>query len=63
MEILAGILGLLASFVLLMSVIRMLEKKLKDDGGVDLATWFLFGGIVLFAAIGFLGGVYLIFFH
>ena len=46
-----------------MAMVRMLEGEFTKGKEVDLATWFVFGGVVLFAAMGVLGGIYLIFFH
>jgi len=63
MEIIAGILGVLACFVFLMAIIRMLENERKKGKKVDLVTWFVFCGVILVAAAGVLGGIYLIFFH
>ena len=63
MEIMAGIIATLACLVIIMAVIRMLESEIRKGKSVDLGTWIVFGGIILFAAIGILGGVYLMFFH
>ena len=63
MEILAGITLTLASLVLLLILVRLLQNELKKVRRVNLATWFLFGGVILFPAMGVLGGIYLIFFH
>ena len=63
MEIIAGIIATLACLVIIMAVIRMLENEIRKGKNVDLGTWIVFGGIILFAAIGILGGVYLMFFR
>jgi len=63
MEILAGIALTLASFVLLVAMLRMMQNQLRKGREIGLATWFLFTGVILFPAIGVLAGVYLIFFH
>jgi len=51
-EILAGITLTLASLVLLLILVRMLQNELKKGRRVNLATWFLFGGVILFPAMG-----------
>ena len=63
MEIVAGIIATLACIVIIMAVIRMLENEIRKGKRVDSGTWIVFGGIILFAAIGIVGGVYLMFFH
>ena len=63
MEIVAGIVLTLASFVLLIAIIRMLQNELQKGGKLGLPIWFVFVGVILFPAIGILAGIYLIFFH
>ena len=63
MEIVAGIALTLASFVLAMAIVRMLQNQLKEGQEMGLATWFMFGGVILFPVVGILAGIYLIFFH
>lgn len=63
MEILAGIVSILASFVLIMASVRMVQHELGKGKKVDLTTWLLFAGVVLFPAMGMWAGIYLIFFH
>lgn len=63
MEVLAGIALTLASFVLMMAIVRMLQNELRKGNEMGLATWFVFGAVILFPIIGILTGVYVIFFH
>ncbi len=63
MEVLAGIALTLASFVLMMAIVRMLQNELRKGKEMGLATWFVFGAVILFPIIGILTGVYVIFFH
>ena len=59
----AGIALTLASFVLAMAIVRMLQNQLKEGQEMGLATWSMFGGVILFPVVGILAGIYLIFFH
>ena len=63
MEILAGIVSILASFVLIMASVRMVQNELGKGKKMDLTTWLLFTGVVLCPAMGIWAGIYLIFFH
>jgi hypothetical protein len=62
-EVLAGIALTLASFVLMMAIVRMLQNELRKGKEMGLATRFVFGAVILFPIIGILTGVYVIFFH
>ena len=59
----AGIALTLASFVLMMAIVRMLQSELKKGKEIGLATWFVFGAVILFPIVGILAGVYVIFFQ
>ena len=63
MEVLAGITLALASLVVMMAIVRMLQNELRKGREVGLATWFVFGAVTLFPPIGILTGVYVIFFQ
>ena len=63
MGVLAGIALTLASFVLMMAIVRMLQSELKKGKEIGLATWFVFGAVILFPIVGILAGVYVIFFQ
>jgi hypothetical protein len=62
-EVLAGIALILASFVFMMAIVRMLQTELRKGKDVGLATWFIFGAVILFPITGTLAGVYVIFFQ
>ena len=63
MEVLAGTALTLASFVLMMAIVRMLQNELRRGGEVGLSTWFVFSGVILFPILGILAGIYVIFFQ